>query len=107
MTIDLSNLPEHLLRFLRTQMAAGKYPSEQEYIAALLKREAQAASAEEAENLSDEELRRRVQKFQEDLYQQGLLLEIRPFPTEDEEDDFEPVEIEGPPISQTIIEDRR
>jgi Arc/MetJ-type ribon-helix-helix transcriptional regulator len=107
MTIDLSNLPEPLLTFLRTQVAAGGYPSEQEYLAALLQREADAASPQKKEEVSDEDIRRRVQTFHEEMYQAGVLLEPRPIATERGKDDRKLIKIQGEPLSETIIRERR
>ncbi len=40
------------------------------------------------------------------LFEEGLITHI-PSNMSDEEDDFEPIEIEGEPISETIIRERR
>lgn len=40
------------------------------------------------------------------LFDEGLITHI-PSEITDEEDDFEPIEIEGEPISETIIRERR
>ncbi len=40
------------------------------------------------------------------LYDEGVITHI-PSGVSDEDDDFEPVEIEGEPISETIIRERR
>jgi len=40
------------------------------------------------------------------LFEEGLITHI-PSGISDEEDDFEPIEIEGEPISETIIRERR
>lgn len=44
-------------------------------------------------------------KFDQILFEEGFLVNL-PIETEDE-DDFEPVEFTGKPISETIIEERR
>ena len=55
----------------------------------------------ETNSLSEEE----IQKI---LYSQGVIGNLPDFTSyTDEDDDFEPVEIEGKPISETIIEERR
>jgi hypothetical protein len=40
------------------------------------------------------------------LLERGILKEI-PVGASDEEDDFEPIEIKGEPLSETIIRERR
>jgi hypothetical protein len=40
------------------------------------------------------------------LYDEGFITHI-PVSMTDEEDDFEPIEIEGEPVSETIIQERR
>ncbi len=40
------------------------------------------------------------------LFEEGLITHV-PNGISDEEDDFEPIEIEGEPISETIIRERR
>lgn len=45
-------------------------------------------------------------EFLQHLFAEGLITHI-PEKYSDEDDDFEPVEIEGEPISETIIRERR
>jgi hypothetical protein len=52
--------------------------------------------------LSEEELRE--QEFEQTLLAEGGIRQIPPRWNED--DDFEPVEISGKPLSETVIEDR-
>lgn len=46
------------------------------------------------------------QELWQKLFDEGLITHI-PVGITDEEDDFEPIEIEGEPISETIIRERR
>lgn len=46
------------------------------------------------------------EEFVKYLYAKGVIRKI-PVPLTDEEDDFEPVEFEGEPLSETIIRERR
>ncbi len=46
------------------------------------------------------------EQFVHYLFEKGLIRSI-PEGMTDEEDDFEPIEIEGEPISETIIRERR
>jgi hypothetical protein len=46
------------------------------------------------------------EEFLQQLYAEGFITHI-PEKYTDEDDDFEPVEIEGEPISETIIRERR
>lgn len=58
-----------------------------------------AAPKETPPTLSDEE-------FEQLLLARGIVSEI-PEPLPDDEDDFEPIEVKGKPLSETIIEERR
>ena len=55
------------------------------------------------EKISEEELERKVL---ERLWAKGLISEIPPR-WDDDDDDFEPIEIEGEPLSEMIIRERR
>jgi len=55
------------------------------------------------EKASEEEVEAKVDRM---LLERGILKEI-PAGLTDEEDDFEPLEIEGEPLSETIIRERR
>ena len=55
------------------------------------------------EKISEEELEAEVDRM---LLERGILKEI-PAGITDDEDDFEPIEIEGEPLSETIIRERR
>lgn len=46
------------------------------------------------------------QNLWQKLFEEGLITHV-PTGVVDEEDDFEPIEIEGEPISETIIRERR
>lgn len=46
------------------------------------------------------------EEFLRQLFEKGIISHI-PEGITDEEDDFEPIEIEGEPISETIIRERR
>ena len=56
------------------------------------------------EKPSEEELERKVLKR---LLAKGLISEIVEPMTDDEDDEFEPIEIEGEPLSEMIIRERR
>jgi hypothetical protein len=56
------------------------------------------------EKISEEELKRRVL---ERLLEKGIISEIAEPMTDDEDDEFEPIEIEGEPLSEMIIRERR
>ncbi len=55
-------------------------------------------------SLTPEEIDR---KIQEEMLAEGLVSEIKPPRTKTSKRDFMPIEIEGKPISETIIEERR
>ena len=56
------------------------------------------------EKLSEEDLEARVLNR---LLEKGLITEIVKPMTDEEDDDFEPIEIEGEPLSKMIIRERR
>lgn len=47
------------------------------------------------------------QELWQSLFDEGLITHIPSGISDEEEDDFEPIEIEGEPISETIIRERR
>jgi hypothetical protein len=59
------------------------------------------------ENLSAEEIEAREKAFAQKLLAEGFITHIPPRDETDEEDDFEPIEFEGEPLSETIIRERR
>jgi Arc/MetJ-type ribon-helix-helix transcriptional regulator len=104
------NLPEYLERYLHDQVQAGRFSSEDEIISDALERHRQAepTSAETTrqpdmtpEEIADQELQRR-------LLEAGIISEIKPPIT-----DMTPyrnrraVPIQGEPISETVIRERR
>lgn len=56
--------------------------------------------------LKDEKPRMTEEEFAQYLYAKGVITHI-PKGMTDEDDDFEPIEIEGEPLSETIIRERR
>jgi putative addiction module CopG family antidote len=104
------HLPEHLERFVHDQVQAGLYPTEDEVISDALERhrQAQLRSAKAArqpkltpEDSADQELQRR-------LLEAGIISEINP-PISDlaPYENRRAVPIQGEPISETVIRERR
>jgi putative addiction module CopG family antidote len=104
------HLPEHLERYVHDQVQAGRYSTENEVISDALERHRQAeptpvkATAQPEltpEDIADQELQRR-------LLAAGIISEIKPPIT-----DMTPyrnrraVPIQGEPISETAIRERR
>jgi putative addiction module CopG family antidote len=93
------HLPEHLERYVHDQVQAGRYSSEAEVISDALERHRQAEPT--PEEIADQELQRR-------LLEAGVISEIKPPIT-----DMTPyrnrraVPIQGEPISETAIRERR
>jgi arsenate reductase-like glutaredoxin family protein len=56
------------------------------------------------EKLSEEELEQKVLK---NLLAKGIISEIVEPMTDEEDDEFEPIEIEGEPLSEMIVRERR
>jgi hypothetical protein len=59
------------------------------------------------EALSEEEIERREAEFAQKLLAEGFISHIPPRDETDEDDDFELIEFEGEPLSETIIRERR
>ena len=104
------HLPEHLERYVHDQVQAGRYSTENEVISAALERHRQAEQTPAKttcqpemtpEEIADQELQRR-------LLEAGIISEIKPPIT-----DMTPyrnrraVPIQGEPISETVIRERR
>jgi putative addiction module CopG family antidote len=104
------HLPEHLERYVHDQVQAGRYSTENEVISDALERHRQAEPTPAQtirqpdmtpEEIADQELQRR-------LLNVGIISEIKPPIT-----DLTPyrnrraVPIQGEPISETVIRERR
>jgi Arc/MetJ-type ribon-helix-helix transcriptional regulator len=104
------HLPEHLERYVRDQVRAGCFPTEQDVICDALERHRQAvplpikpASEPDLtpEEIADQELQRR-------LLAARIISEIKPPPRLlPARERFTPVPITGEPISETVIRERR
>ena len=99
------DLPEDLERFIRDAVDSGSYVREEDVVRDALSRLKQTMPLAVNFNISTrtpvspEELDRR-------LLAAGLMIQL-PDPTQDIDDDDEPpIEIEGEPISETIIRER-
>jgi putative addiction module CopG family antidote len=100
MTIQL---PEELERYVRSEVRQGRFASADEAIteAVLLLRQRTSDSPPPTRQLSEEE-------FEQKLKQSGLLSAVPPrlaFTTSRR--DFQPVHIEGEPLSETVVRERR
>jgi hypothetical protein len=68
---------------------------------------ANSGATEQAE-LTDDELERREREFELEMLAKGLFSRIPDRTMTDEEfDDYEPIEVEGEPLSEQIIRERR
>lgn len=61
----------------------------------------------EQATLTNEELERREDEFEEYLLAKGIISNIPTRDETDDDDDFEPIEFEGEPLSEMIIRERR
>lgn len=98
------HLPEDLERYVRSQVQSGQFASEDEAITEavrLLRQVRQARASARPEPLTQAELDRQ-------MVQAGLLASVpsRPAATTARRD-FQPITIEGEPLSETIIRERR
>jgi len=99
------HLPEHLERYVHDQVQAGRYLTEDEVIRDALERQRQAQQPPAAVNRREEQS---SQELQRRLLEAGIISEIKPPIT-----DLTPyrnrraVPIQGEPISETVIRERR
>jgi putative addiction module CopG family antidote len=99
------NLPENLERYVRDQVRAGLYLSEDEVIRDALERHRQIQPPPPAVSRQEEQS---SQELQRRLFEAGIISEIKPPIT-----DLTPyqnrraVPIQGEPISETAIRERR
>jgi putative addiction module CopG family antidote len=94
------HLPEHLEQFVRDQVKLGRYPSEDAVVRDALEQLSKRAPSVK-KPLTEEELERQ-------LVQAGFLGSVPPpRDTAAAPWNFEPIRIEGEPLSETIIRERR
>ncbi len=100
MTIQL---PEDLARYVQNEVISGHFASEQEAIteAVRLLRQRQQQTAVQGKPLTEDELERQ-------LVESGFLTSAppRPSPTGTRRE-FQPITIQGEPLSETVIRERR
>jgi Arc/MetJ-type ribon-helix-helix transcriptional regulator len=95
------HLPEDLERFVQTEVSLGHFASEEEAItqAVRLLRQRRHELQAQAKPLTEDE-------WQRQLLQSGLLASIPVRPASGARREFQPVKIEGEPLSETIIRER-
>jgi Arc/MetJ-type ribon-helix-helix transcriptional regulator len=96
------HLPEDLERYVQAEVSLGHFASEEDAITQavrLLRQRGQEPQAQ-ARPLSEDE-------WQQQLLQSGLLTSIPARPAAGARHEFQPVMIEGEPLSETIIRERR
>ena len=96
------HLPEDLEHFVQAEVSSGHFASEEEAItqAVRLLRQRGHELQAQATPLSEAE-------WQRQLLQSGLLASIPARPATGARREFQPVKIEGEPLSETIIRERR
>jgi Arc/MetJ-type ribon-helix-helix transcriptional regulator len=97
------HLPEDLERFVKAEVLRGHFDSEEDAItqALLLLRQQSQNQTARQEKLSEDEWEQR-------LLQSGLLASIPPFPAgAGARREFQPIKIEGEPLSEAVIRERR
>src|SRR5579871_156834 len=97
------HLPEDLERFVKAEVLSGHFESEDDAIAQavrLLRQQRQNQAARQGALSEDE--------WERQLLQTGLLTSIPPQPAGGgARREFQPVKIEGEPLSETVIRERR
>ena len=100
MTIQL---PEDLARYVQNEVISGHFASEQEAIteAVRLLRQRQQQTAVQGKPLTEDELERQ-------LVESGFLASPPPRPSATgSRGEFQPITIQGEPLSETVIRERR
>jgi Arc/MetJ-type ribon-helix-helix transcriptional regulator len=95
------HLPEELERFVQAEVSLGHFASEEEAIIQAVRLLRQRQELQTQARLLTEE------QWQQQLLQVGLLSSIPVRPSSDTPRAFQPVKIEGEPLSETIIRERR
>ncbi len=101
MNAHLSEESEH---FVRSQVLSGRYASEEEVLEEALRllKQREQATSPPAKGITSED------EFERHLVEIGLMSRVPPpHDPNRPERDFEPVVIEGEPLSETIIRERR
>jgi hypothetical protein len=99
------HLPEDLQRYVQDQVLAGRFRSEDDVIEDALNRHRQAQHAPGTPGPSEEATNQQLQRL---LLEAGIISEIKPPIT-----DFTPYEnrqtisVQGEPLSETVIRERR
>jgi Arc/MetJ-type ribon-helix-helix transcriptional regulator len=95
------HLPEDLERFVQAEVSLGHFASEEEAIAQAVRLLQQRRQLQaRARPLSEDE-------WEQSLLQSGLLTNIPARPAAGARREFQPVKIQGEPLSETIIRERR
>jgi Arc/MetJ-type ribon-helix-helix transcriptional regulator len=96
------HLPEELQRFVQAEVSLGHFASEEEAITQAVRLLQQRAHEQQtrARPLSEDE-------WQQQLLKSGLLTSIPVRPAGGARREYQPVTIEGEPLSETIIRERR
>jgi putative addiction module CopG family antidote len=98
------HLPEELERYVKSQVQSGYFASEDEAITEavrLLRQTRSAVPSAKAHRLSEEELERQ-------MVQSGFLGSVPSrTSTTDGRREFRPIAVEGEPLSETVIRERR
>jgi hypothetical protein len=89
---------EQVKHALQAKAEEGHYPCVEEYVEALLRREAGQNTTDAGSDL---------ERFHQALHQAGLLLSSKTPAAVQDVEPFEPITISGTPISATIIAERR
>jgi putative addiction module CopG family antidote len=100
------HLPEHLKRYVHDQVQAGLYRTEDEVIRDALERHRQAQQRPAAQVTTREEPG--SQEFQRRLLEAGIISEVKPPITDlTPYQNREAVPVQGEPLSEAIIRERR
>jgi len=97
------HLPEDLERYIQSEVQGGRFASPDEAITEalhLLLRQKELEAASRRQPLTPDELNRQ-------LLEAGLLSQIPPRPDPATYQKFSPIVIQGEPLSETIIRERR
>ena len=106
-TMNIS-LPDEMKAFIEAQIAQEGHASASEYFRALV-REVQKRKAKQAKAANPMPQRLTLAELHQEMMASGLITQL-PNPAEDIDDDDpddQPIAIEGEPLSETILRERR
>jgi putative addiction module CopG family antidote len=94
------HLPEDLDRYLESEVRSGRFSSTEDAITQALRLLRQREAQLQRKQLTPDDVNQQ-------LLEAGLLSQIPPRPEHGTYEEFSPIAVEGEPVSETIVRERR